>query len=102
MLQGSGGYGLSLLCLLLLSTSCRYLRSASFRLDALRHMKNPPETFPVDGRDPSTPQGDVKHAAPSPMDCVRKDDAFTYASTSPGSFMSPTARTDSQLTGLSA
>src|SRR6266508_28658 len=30
MLQGSGGYGLSLLCLLLLSTSCRYLRSASF------------------------------------------------------------------------
>src|SRR6266542_1077150 len=43
MLQGSGGYGPSLLCLLLLSTSCRYLRSASSRLDELRHNENPPE-----------------------------------------------------------
>jgi hypothetical protein len=62
MLRGSARYGLSLLCLLLLSTSCRYLRSASFRHDGLRDNERPPDTLPVDGRDPSTPQGDVKHA----------------------------------------
>src|SRR6266508_4522899 len=74
MLEGSGWYGLSLLCLLLLSTSCRYLRSASFRLDGLRHNENPPETLPVDGRDPSTPLGDVNTLPPSLRGCVDNEE----------------------------
>jgi hypothetical protein len=52
--------------LLLLSTSCRYLRSAPFRLDWSSITKIH-RNLPVDGRDASTPLRDVKHDAPSLM-----------------------------------
>jgi hypothetical protein len=53
-----GGTGCHRPLLLLLSTSCRYLRLASSRLNGLRDNKSPPESFPVDAPHPSqTPAG---------------------------------------------